>query len=93
MACVFNQCIYKCADNTQQLNVVRSAAGFWMAGLVNFPIDIVWNGEGEQKTVFAVFFFFFLLSIWQMVTKCTEFIFIDRNSYKFLKRKSVNKFS
>ena len=41
MACVFNQCIYKFADNPQQLNVLRSAAGFWMDGLVNFPIDIV----------------------------------------------------
>ena len=49
MACVFSQCIYKLADNPQQLNVLRSAVGFWMDGLVNFPIDIVWKGEGEQK--------------------------------------------
>ena len=59
--------------------------------LVNFPIDIVWKGEGEnkqtnkqkknkqKKTVL------FLLSIWHMVTKCTEFIFIVT--------KSVNKLS
>ena len=59
MACVFNQCVYMFADNPQQLNVIRSAAGFWMDGLVNFPIDIVWKGEGEQKKVFD--FFFFLL--------------------------------
>ena len=91
MACVFNQCIYKFADNPQQLNVLRSAAGFWMDGLVNyFPIDIVWKGKGGQKTIF---FFFFFFSIWHMVTKCTEFIFIDRNCYKFLKTKSVNKVS
>ena len=41
MACFINQCIYKFANNPQQLNVVRSAAGFWMDGLVNIPIDIV----------------------------------------------------
>ena len=94
MACVFNQCIYKFADKPQQLIVLRSAAGFWMDGLVNyFPIDIVWKGKGGQTTVFFFFFFFFLLSIWHMVTKRREFIFIDRNSYKFLKTKSVNKFS
>ena len=41
MACVFYQCIYRLADNPQQLNVLISAAGFWMDGLVNFPIDSV----------------------------------------------------
>ena len=41
MACVFNQCIYQKADDPQQLNVLRSAAGVWMDGSVNFPIDIV----------------------------------------------------
>ena len=59
MACIFNQCIYKFADHPQQLNVLRSAVGFWMDGLVNFPIDIVRNGEGEQKTAFLPFFLFF----------------------------------
>ena len=55
MACGFNQCIYKFADHPQQLNVLRSAVGFWMDGLVNFPIDIVRKGEGEQKTPFLPF--------------------------------------
>ena len=41
MACVFNQCIYKNADDPQQLNVLRSAAGVWMDGLVNFLNNIV----------------------------------------------------
>ena len=68
MACMFNQCIYKLADNPQQLNVLISAAGFWMDGLVNFPIDIVWKGEENKKTekiffsfLFFFFFFFFFL--------------------------------
>ena len=60
MACVFYQCIYKFADNPQQLNVLRSAAGFWMDGLVNFPTDIVWKGGGEKKT----FFFYFPFGTW-----------------------------
>ena len=58
----------KFADNSQQLNVLRSATGFWMDGLVNFPIDIVGTGKGKKRNIF-----FFLLSIWHMVTKCTEF--------------------
>ena len=33
--------------------------------LVNFPIDIVWKGEGEKK----VLFLFFWLSIWHIATE------------------------
>ena len=56
-----------------------------MDGWIDRSIDrsiflLILSERGKEKKSFV--FALFLLSIWHMVTKCMEFIFIARNSNK-----------